>query len=202
MQVRAPIPPDEITAAAQRIAARYENAGRESMLERFARWIAERLSFSGGVDVGNVTVIVLWSLVGVLVVLGLVAFVRWSLRRSRAEVEERKAGPTLADRLLALRREAADARARGDLRRALRLQLFALVLGLGARGELEYRDAWTNRELLRRGRPKADTLAFLASLVDELEAKEFGRAPITEEDVARLERLVEGAFGPLAERAA
>jgi hypothetical protein len=202
MQARAPIPPEEVTAAAQRIAARYENAAQESMLERFVRWLAERLSFSGGVDVGSVTMIVLWSLVGALIVLGLVIFVRWSLRRRAVEVEERKAGPTLADRLLVLRREAAEARARGDLRRALRLQLFALVLGLGARGELEYRDAWTNRELLRRGRPKADTLAFLASLVDELEAKEFGRVPITEEDVARLEGLVERAVGPLVERAA
>ena len=85
--------------------------------------------------------------------------------------------------------------ARGDSRLALRKLIFALVLGLGVRGDLRYRDSWTIRELLRRGRPSEEAQAVLVPLVSELEAKEFGRAETTEEDLDRLEALCDRHLG-------
>ena len=69
------------------------------------------------------------------------------------------------------------------------LLAFALVVGLGRRGNLEYRDAWTNRELLARGRPSTEVATLLSPLVDELDRKMFGRDETTAADVERLETL-------------
>ena len=101
------------------------------------------------------------------------------------------AGLGLEERLRRLRAEAAAARAAGDLRLALRTNLFALVLGLGRTGDLVYRDAWTNRELLARGKPSKAVRALLEPLVRELEPKEFGSGDVLPSDVDRLEALVE-----------
>lgn len=98
----------------------------------------------------------------------------------------------------ALLEEARAARDAGDLVRALRLAFFALVVGLGRRGDLEYRDAWTNRELLERGAPSSEVRARLAPLVDELDAKGFGRQPTRREDVERLVALCERWLGEAA----
>jgi hypothetical protein len=95
--------------------------------------------------------------------------------------------PDLAARLGELRARARAARERGDLRLALRLLFQALLLALGGRGDLEVRPAWTNRELLRRGKPSPRSLALLEGLVRELEPKEFGRAAISSADLERLE---------------
>ena len=75
-----------------------------------------------------------------------------SLRGARAATDEDEiSGPTTTERVLALRAAARTARAEGDVRLALRQLFLALFLGLGERGDLRYHDAWTNRELLRRG---------------------------------------------------
>ena len=102
----------------------------------------------------------------------------------------------------ALRLEGRRAQANGDLALAIQKHLFALVLGLGGAGDLEYRASWTNRELLRRGAPAAEIERVLAPLVRELEPKEFGREVATDADVERLRELCDRYLGPLVEEAA
>ena len=79
----------------------------------------------------------------------------------------------------------------------LRFLVLALVLGLGSRGDLEFRDAWTYRELLARGRPSPEANGVLGPLVEELEAKEFGHASIALDDLDRLEGLCRRYLGAL-----
>ena len=98
----------------------------------------------------------------------------------------------------ALRRAAAEARAAGDLRGALRLTWFALVVGLGQRGSLAYHAAWTNRELLERGDPEPTVRALLEPVLVEIEAKEFGHEPTTERDVEQLDELCQRTLGVTA----
>jgi hypothetical protein len=178
-------------------------------IQRFFEWLLDtlQLDVSPGV-VGDTITTVLWIVGGLLLVLLVVVIVRevvpaWRRRRQRGdEPDEADRAGEVARRVAALRAEARAARAAGDPRRALRLGLFALVVGLGERGDLRYRDAWTNRELLDRGRPSQRTRALLEPLILELEAKEFGHAPIDEGDLDRLEQLCERWLGPLREAAA
>jgi hypothetical protein len=127
----------------------------------------------------------------------------WSVFRAPAEEEERVtalASESARERLRELAAAARAAGARGDLRLALRGYLHALLLALGGRGDLELNAAWTNRELLRRGRPSRAARALLEPLVRELEPKEFGRAAVGAADVERLAALLAphlaGAGGP------
>lgn len=89
----------------------------------------------------------------------------------------------VAHRVEELRREARAAESVGDWIRALRLYFFATVVGLGERGDLDYRDAWTNRELFERGSPSPETRELLGPLVTELDRHSFGRRPT---DAARV----------------
>ncbi len=137
-------------------------------------------------------------LVGLLVALLVWKFVRRA-KTPDEPGESEQAGPmTPAERVRDLLERARVARTEGDLRLALRLFFFALVIGLSNRGDLRYRDAWTWRELLARGRPGTRVKGLLAELVTELEAKEFGRAPTSAADVERLESLCRQHLGSLA----
>ena len=89
----------------------------------------------------------------------------------------------VAHRVAELRREARAAEGAGDWIRALRLYFFATVVGLGERGDLDYRDAWTNRELFERGQPSPETRERLGPLVSELDRHSFGGRPT---DAARV----------------
>ena len=101
------------------------------------------------------------------------------------------------ERVAALRLAALQARRDGDWQVSLQKQFFALVLGLGQRGDLEFRDAWTNRELLALGSPTHSVQAVLKPLLEELEPKEFGRASVESHDLDRLEALAVDYFGAL-----
>ena len=147
-----------------------------------------------------------WPLLSLLAIVFAV-FLGWLLvqlglqlprRRGFAGVESAEAARALASRVGSLRAEAEQARRGGDLRLALRLSLFALFVGLGRRGDLDYRDAWTGRELLERGKPDPEVFSLLAPLVTELDAKLFGRQPATPEDVERMERLCDQWLGGTA----
>jgi hypothetical protein len=178
-----------VTEALERVVARHGDRP-PTLLEELLEWVAGRFGFEAAPVVWEG---VFWIFLAALVV-GVVVFALrflqagWGgrLRAGRVAGEE---GPSVAERVARLRREASAARAAGDLRLALRKQLFALVLGLGGRGDLEYRDAWTNRELVDRGKPSPDVRGLLSPLVLELEAKEFGRVPVLPGDVDRLEGL-------------
>lgn len=102
----------------------------------------------------------------------------------------------IASRVEALRARAREAEAAGDWIEALRLDFFALVIGLGERGDLDYRDAWTNRELLERGMPSRKVEHSLRPVVHRLDAHSFGHLPSGPEEVVEFrefcDRLLEG----------
>ena len=174
----------------------------EWIAERFAkavRWIADLFGLG---DAGSAQAI----LVTFLVLTGVA--LAWFLARAfaRARVPAGAApAPSLgrdlrAATVAALRDEAREAAARGDHLAALRLTFRALVVGLSERGDLAYRDAWTNRELLERGSPRRDVLPVLAPLVPRLDAQSFGREPAGPEDVARLAAICDRLLGTGARR--
>lgn len=181
----------QVAEALDRVSRRPELDDEPTLFERALEWLVEHLVPSAGPEAFGVVESVARVLVAVLVAAALtlivLAVVR-RLRRARATVAP---GAAVHERVAELRRLAAEARARGDVALALRYLLFALVLGLGQRGDLQYRDAWTNRELIERGRPTERVRALLMPLVLELEAKEFGRAPVEPADVERLAGLCE-----------
>ncbi|HEV8113054.1 MAG TPA: hypothetical protein VGR31_09785 [Planctomycetota bacterium] len=128
----------------------------------------------------------------------------WALYRTLRDARRAPAGDgtaafseeaVRAAGVAALRRAARAAAAAHDHIGALRLYFRALVLGLSERGELRYRDAWTNRELLERGAPRAEVLPLLAPLVPHLDAQSFGHEPAGADDVARLADLCDRLLG-------
>lgn len=194
MQV--PIPAAEVRARLAEVLERSALDDRPSLLERLIDWLAPHLSTGQVKTLGDV---LLWLLVGAAVV-GVVLVVRRAWQGSRTDpAAPERAGPEVGEdmraRLAALAASARSARAAGDLRGALRLLFQALFLALGGRGDLELRPAWTQRELLRRGKPSREARALLEPLVRELEPKEFGRAEVDAGDVERLERLLAPHLG-------
>jgi len=153
-----------------------------------------------------------WGLLWLIaVVLGLM--LGWVLVQLRRNIAWRRAPEVAAaavatgsvaegvrDRLAELRRRAFQAREQGDLVLALRLHFFALLVGLGRRGGLEYRDSWTARELLSRGRPSTEVAQTLAPLVHHIDERTFGRRPVVGADVDAIEALgarwLDAAEGP------
>lgn len=93
------------------------------------------------------------------------------------------AAPSVTSRVAELRELARLAAERGEWIEALRLEFFALVVGLGERGDLQYRDAWTNRELLDRGAPRPAVSRALLPIVGRLDEHSFGRRPSGPDEV-------------------
>jgi hypothetical protein len=155
--------------------------------EKLADWISELFGLH---SVGSARAMLVTFLILVAVLLG------WAVARAialRRPAVLRNAPAPAPDRraatVAALRAAAREAAARGDHLAALRLAFRALVVGLSERGDLAYRDAWTNRELLERGAPRREVLPLLAALVPRLDAQSFGREPATAEDFARIDSL-------------
>jgi hypothetical protein len=179
----------EVADALQRVLARSEFDHSKGLLEEVLDWIVERLGsldVAGSASASRVLLIALAVVLALALLAALARALKRRARRPRPAVQRQAAVRT---RVAELRAAARAARARGDDALALRYLLFALVAGLGQRGDLRFRDAWTNRELVRRGEPSREARALLAPLIDELEAKEFGGAPVTPADVDRLEEL-------------
>jgi hypothetical protein len=118
--------------------------------------------------------------------------------RSRRATPEAALESARAARVAELLASARAARANGDVVLALRLHFWALVIGLSERGDLEYRDAWTNRELVERGHPRPEVARILAALVPDLDAKSFGHAPASDADVEQLAQLCREHLGAAA----
>ena len=128
-------------------------------------------------------------LVGVALV-GAAALLVRLVRRVRAPDAPRSGGDAdRRERVRELLARAAGARGRGERQLALRLYFLALVVGLSQKGELEYREAWTYRELLERGQPSPRVLGELRPLQGELDRKLFGGGAISEEDLERVTGL-------------
>ncbi len=192
IQVASPIPSERVHAALERVLARGEFRREKSLLEEFLEWLLPRL---GSERIAALGKILPWLLAFALLGLCLALLLRMvrsaGAARAAREGELPPAPISLDERLRELRRRSRSARASGDLRLALRLLFLSLLLALGGRGDLVYRDAWTNRELLRRGKPSRSARALLEPLVRELEAKDFGRDPVCEADLDRLESLLQ-----------
>jgi hypothetical protein len=195
--------PAVVRERVRRILARDEFDRGEN---KIARWLGERMETATewirdllGLSAGSARV-ALVILLSVAVLLALWALGRFLARRRAGAAglgSETGASPASARAasVAALLREARAASSAGDRIAALRLYFRALVLGLSERGELRYRDAWTNRELLERGAPRRDVLPLLAPLVPRLDAQSFGREPASPEDVAHLAALCDRLFG-------
>jgi cytosine/adenosine deaminase-related metal-dependent hydrolase len=193
MMLQHPAAADEIRRIVHEILARKEFAAEEdSWFVRLLKALDEQLHL--GFGAAGMARAVFW-----VMAIALGAVVAWIalrevLLRVQAAGLARSAGRSgaaadLSRRVEELLEAARSARARGELVLALRLSFFALVVGLGRRGDLEYRDAWTNRELLERGAPRAEVAALLAPLVEVLDRKGFGLEPAREADVDDLEAL-------------
>lgn len=193
----------EVEASLEQILSRQEFRDEpsyvENLLADFAGWLSEL--FEGmGVDVEPSTIQAwaegVWLTIAVLCGVILIWF--WiSIAKSQRAREERPAdlSDIVAERVAALRERAKQAQEAQDFTRALRLYFFALVVGLGERGELDYSDAWTNRELLERGEPKASIAALLRPLVGELDEHSFGRRPVDLDEVQRFAGLCQQYLG-------
>ena len=192
-----PAAPELVRDEIARILNRPEFGGEKSIYEELFDDVAAWFERSAGAESSERVV---WAFT-LAVALGFVLWVGFRIARQiGAERRSREVGADPAarvdpGRVAELERRAQAARAAGDLRGALRLYWYALVYGLGECGNLSYRDAWTNRELLERGRPDAAARALLEPLLSDIEAKEFGRVPPTDADVERVARLCERALG-------
>ena len=187
---------DAVRSAVERVFERPELAppGEDWLSERIAEFF-EGLGASGAAS--ETTGWVLLILLGIA--LGL--FGAWLVRQLSGRVvlgrAERRASAAASaaeqsapnDRVAELRRRAREARARGELALALRLSFAALLVGLGRAGGLEYRDTWTARELLERGRPEPEVERALAPLVEEIDARTFGTRAVSAADLDQLEEL-------------
>jgi hypothetical protein len=170
--------------------------GEPSWIERLIARVLEALGTLFGVGVGGAHVL-LWLLVA-LIAVALVIIAWRAIRTARFERDRSAARGVPATAAEKRRERVADLRARADAARlarqhllALRLYFTALVVGLGEAGDLDYRDAWTNRELLERGRPKPAVASALAPLLADLDRKSFGGAAATERDVDAMAQLVD-----------
>lgn len=198
------VPATVVRTEIDRILATREFRGGGNALQK---WLGEKveelitaLSRILGIeprDVGDILVGLLY-----FVLAAAVGWIVWRIVRSRRDRVRAATAAEVLDpeavrraRVRELRREARLARERGDRLLALRLYFTALVVGLGEKGDLSYRDAWTNRELLERGEPKEPVRARLAPLVPELDARSFGHVPVEDGDVTRLSNLVEELLG-------
>jgi hypothetical protein len=196
---------EEVRAKLEAVLAREEFGTRrswlaetsEKILDRLGEWFGDLFGL-GDPAVSRKVVLVLLGLVAAAL-LGLIVarIARWMRGRgeARTSAPARSLEARRAAGVAALRRDARAAAERGDHLAALRLLFRALVLGLSERGELEYRDAWTNRELFERGAPRHDVAPVLASLVPRLDAQSFGREPAGPADVERLAALCDRMLG-------
>jgi hypothetical protein len=199
------VPQEQIRAKVRDILARPEFAQGESAIGKFLARLLQKLEkalseFLGiGMDAaGKVLLVLVYALLFIAIVL-----VAWRVIRSVREA--RRATPSVGEsvdpasvrraRVADLRARAQAAQAAGDNLLALRLFFTALVVGLGEVGDLEYRDAWTNRELLERGRPKPVVEKALAPIVTDLDRKSFGGEIATAADASGMARLVDELLG-------
>jgi hypothetical protein len=199
------VPPEEIRAKVTDVLARPEFGQSQNAIARAIGRIVEKIvdatSEFFGIGLGSAGTVLLWLVFALLIVA--VVLVGWFVGRSIRRRNRAAASTTASTdplvvrraRVAELRERASEAQLAGDHLLALRLWFTALVVGLGEVGDLDYRDGWTNRELLERGRPRPAVEAALAPLVGELDAKSFGGVPATAADATAMERLVDSLLG-------
>lgn len=194
--------PEEVREALQRALAEappsleQKSWGRQ-LFEQFLEWL-DSLGWGLGLDPRGETIsILMYVLLGSLVLLLIWYAVRLARQILRVRALQTTAGAEPAQesveaRCLRLLAQADAAQATGDHRLALRLYFWALVVGLSRHGKLEYRDAWTGREMLQRSGMLGEFRSQLAPLVREVDALSFGGGRVEAADSARMrERCVQ-----------
>jgi len=162
----------------------------------FTRWL-ERLDldsrFSDWVGAGNLPWHYLLYAVAAIVVLVLLWLLvrEIDLGRRRASSGAGPAGG-VRERVEELLSRARAARLAGERLGALRLYFAAYVVGLSRRGDLEFRESWTNQELVARGAHSLELRESLAPLVRELDGLVYGGRAVSDEHLDRLEGLCQG----------
>lgn len=149
-----------------------------------ARWLSENSKW----------VFVAAAVVGALFLAALIWRALDRFERARRSVDVAAGEPAQAKvqrRFEDLRAAARAARARGDRRTALRMWFLATLVALSRRGDLEFREAWTNHELVERGAHSAGLRQRLAPVVDELDRLIYGGDAIEDAHLDRLESLCE-----------
>jgi len=150
------------------------------LVEDFFEWLGGLFSTEeagAAAGAGVDALLILLAVFGAMALLLLLVEVARSRARRERPASSLLVPEEVAHRVSELRREARSAEGEGDWIRALRLYFFATVVGLGERGDLDYRDAWTNRELFERGQPTPETRELLSPLVAELDHHSFGGRP-------------------------
>lgn len=202
----ASIPAQRVEQVVGQVLAREEFRApdQQSALGAFGEWLAGLFEHLPGASEGSGLAGPVALAVGtVLALVFAIALRRVLVARADERHDERPApqlGRARSERP-ELVREASDwlrsaerALATGDLRQALSHYFTALVVGLGAAGQLDYDQAWTNRELLVHGRPARPWDSRLAGLVERNEAKSFGALATSRADVDELRELCAGVL--------
>jgi hypothetical protein len=156
-------------------------------------WLTELFSVppSTAEVIGNVALGLAVALLLAALVLVVLRVRRRDLAPGEVDQRDESAPEEFRDHVAELRQRARRAEERGEWALALRLEFFALALGLGECGALDYREAWTNRELLERGHPRPAVRATLLPILGDLDAKTFGDAACGEADVRRFAELTD-----------
>lgn len=200
----APIPDELVRERIDEILSRTEFGGRQSALSKWFSDLFEKILDAIGdlfgissASAGTAVVVIAYVALAVALV-----WIAWRIVRARGSArsratEIRELDPVEARRarVADLRRAARKAHEAANYVLALRLYFTALVVGLGEKGDLEYRDAWTNRELLERGEPSEKIERTLSPLVRDLDAKSFGGMVAVDSDVAAMSRVVDDLLG-------
>ncbi|MAB79156.1 MAG: hypothetical protein CMJ89_07355 [Planctomycetes bacterium] len=190
MQTQEGIAPEAVASTLHKILTGPEFTEERTLWDDVWDWIAANFEFDLVLPLEE---LFRWFLIAFLILSTVVYATLW-IRNVRAAKRsagiDRTARTPALDRARRLAEKAREARRQGESRKALRLYLFALLVGSSRRGGLKFHEAWTNRELLRRGEPSKRVRRLLNDIVVDFEPKEFGRGRIQPEDLDRLEGLV------------
>lgn len=166
-----------------------------TIVTTFFEWLDGILGGSGGS--GSPASIGL-ALVGVLVIVGIVAFAVRSVRESMTPGVTRLADGSAEEHYTSAqaRGEAERLFAAGEYRAALRLLYLATLIRWEEAGRLRFDRSLTNREVVARVTRQGDAslLEQLAPLVDRFDRVWYGGAPCTSDDYTSFASLAERAW--------
>lgn len=190
-----PLAAEEVRARAREIVdGLHRGPDQPGWLERFLGWLDLPDFFDG---MGEASLPVVRWVLYLACAAAVVGLIVWLVRETDWGHAQR-AGATAAmpggvrEKVEGLLARAREARGAGDRLLALRLSFAAYVIGLSRRGDLDFRESWTNRELALRGAHTPALRDALVPLVDELDPLVYGGRPVREEHLDRLEGLCRG----------
>lgn len=204
--------PEDARAALDEVLARDEfqpepdDDGSRSLWQRFLErvngffsaifeWIDRLLGGSGG---GSSPTSIVLAVVGVLAIVGIVAFAVRSVRESLTPGITRLTEGSAEEHYTSVeaRAEAERLFASGEYRAALRMLYLATLIRWEEAGRLRFDRSLTNREVVARVNVQGDAalLEQLSPLVDRFDSVWYGGAPCTSDDYTRFASLAQRAW--------